>query len=130
MKISQLAFINKLGAVNYGLADSNDIETTILPLYDDFDAAHQRSHVDMVIEQSMAIAQNLNVNEDMVYAIAAYHDTGLTADRKTHHQVSGLCRGWLSPSLVRQQSQRGPAERPAGDYKRRATSAEQVRPSL
>ena len=59
----------------------NYIETTILPLYDDFDAAHQRSHVDMVIEQSMAIAQNLNVNEDMVYVIAAYHDTGLAVDR-------------------------------------------------
>lgn len=67
----------------------NYIETTILPLYDDFDAAHQRSHVDMVIEQSMAIAQNLNVNEDMVYVIAAYHDTGLAVDRKTHHLVSG-----------------------------------------
>lgn len=67
----------------------NYIETTILPLYDDFDAAHRRDHVDMVIEQSLAIAQNLSVNEDMVYAIAAYHDTGLTADRKTHHLISG-----------------------------------------
>jgi len=67
----------------------NYLETTILPLYDDFDAAHQRNHVDMVIEQSMAIAQSLNVNEDMVYAIAAYHDTGLTVDRRTHHLVSG-----------------------------------------
>lgn len=67
----------------------NYIETTILPLYDDFDPAHRRDHADMVIEQSMAIAQSLNVNEDMVYAIAAYHDTGLTADRKTHHLVSG-----------------------------------------
>lgn len=60
----------------------NYIETSILPLYDTFDAAHQRSHVDMVIEQSMSIARNLDVNEDMVYAIAAYHDTGLTADRR------------------------------------------------
>ena len=67
----------------------NYIETKILPLYDEFDAAHQRNHVDMVIEQSIAIAQNLNVREDMVYAIAAYHDTGLTAGRKTHHIVSG-----------------------------------------
>lgn len=77
----------------------NYIETSILPLYDDFDAAHRRDHVDMVIEQSMAIAQNLDVNEDMVYAIAAYHDTGLTADRKTHHLVSGqIVRedAWLS----------------------------------
>lgn len=71
----------------------NYIETSILPLYDDFDAAHRRDHVDMVIEQSLAIVRNLNnelnVNENMVYAIAAYHDTGLTVDRKIHHLVSG-----------------------------------------
>ncbi len=67
----------------------NYIETNILPLYDGFDAAHQRNHVDMVIEQSMAIAADLNVDMNMVYAIAAYHDTGLTVDRKTHHLVSG-----------------------------------------
>lgn len=67
----------------------NYVESDILPLYDGFDAAHQRNHVEMVIEQSMAIASGLDVNMDMVYAIAAYHDTGLTEDRKTHHLVSG-----------------------------------------
>lgn len=67
----------------------NYVESNILPLYDGFDAAHQRNHVEMVIEQSMAIASGLDVNMDMVYAIAAYHDTGLTEDRKTHHLVSG-----------------------------------------
>jgi len=67
----------------------NYIETCILPLYDGFDAAHQRDHVGMVIDQSMAIAAGLGVDMDMVYAIAAFHDTGLTADRKTHHLVSG-----------------------------------------
>ncbi len=65
------------------------IENSILPLYTNFDAAHQRNHVDMVIEQSLAIAADLDVDMDMVYAIAAYHDTGLTEDRKTHHLVSG-----------------------------------------
>ncbi|MBO5052787.1 MAG: HD domain-containing protein [Muribaculaceae bacterium] len=67
----------------------NYIETNILPLYDDFDAAHQRNHVDMVIEQSLQIADSLDVDMDMVYAIAAYHDTGLTEGRRTHHLVSG-----------------------------------------
>lgn len=65
------------------------IETSILPMYDAFDAAHQRGHVDMVIEQSIAIAADLDVDMSMVYAIAAYHDTGLAADRETHHIVSG-----------------------------------------
>lgn len=67
----------------------NYVESNILPLYDGFDAAHQRNHVEMVIEQSMTIASGLDVNMEMVYAIAAYHDTGLTEDRKTHHLVSG-----------------------------------------
>ena len=67
----------------------NYIETDILPLYDSFDAAHQRNHVEMVIEQSKTIATDLDVNMDMAYTIAAYHDTGLTADRKSHHLVSG-----------------------------------------
>ena len=55
----------------------NYIETNILPLYDDFDAAHQRNHVEMVIEQSMAIAADLDVDMNMVYAIAAYSVYGL-----------------------------------------------------
>lgn len=67
----------------------NYIESDILPLYDGFDAAHRRDHVDMVIEQSIEIAADLDVDMDMVYAIAAYHDTGLTEGRKTHHLASG-----------------------------------------
>lgn len=83
------------------------IETNILPLYDDFDAAHQRNHVEMVIEQSITIASGLDVDMDMVYAIAAYHDTGLTEDRKTHHLVSGRIvredmwlRDWFSEQQI------------------------------
>ena len=67
----------------------NYIEINVLPLYDGFDAAHQRNHVDMVIAQSLEIAAHLDVDLNMVYAVAAYHDTGLTAERKTHHLVSG-----------------------------------------
>ena len=65
------------------------IEQEILPHYDHFDAAHQRNHAEEVIERSMALAEHYDVNEDMVYAIAAYHDTGLCEGRDTHHLVSG-----------------------------------------
>lgn len=65
------------------------IEQEILPRYDHFDAAHQRNHADEVIERSLALAEHYEVNEDMVYAIAAYHDTGLCEGRDTHHLVSG-----------------------------------------
>jgi len=65
------------------------IEQEILPRYDHFDAAHQRNHADEVIERSLALAEHYEVNKDMVYAIAAYHDTGLCEGRDTHHLVSG-----------------------------------------
>ena len=35
------------------------------------------------------MAEHYEVNNDMVYAIAAYHDTGLCEGRDTHHLVSG-----------------------------------------
>lgn len=64
------------------------IETEIIPRYDGFDAAHQRDHVNMVIQQSLEIAEHLDVDKDMVYVIAAYHDTGLCEGRERHHEVS------------------------------------------
>lgn len=64
------------------------IEQEIIPRYDHFDKAHQRDHVLMVIQQSMDIASRLDVDKDMVYAIAAYHDTGLCEGRELHHVVS------------------------------------------
>ena len=57
-------------------------------MYDNFDAAHRRDHVSMVIKQSLEIAEHLDVNPDMVYVIAAYHDTGLCEGREHHHEVS------------------------------------------
>ena len=65
------------------------VEQKILPRYDHFDAAHQRNHAVEVIERSLALAKHYDVDENMVYAIAAYHDTGLCEGRGTHHLVSG-----------------------------------------
>ena len=65
------------------------VEQEILPRYEHFDAAHQRNHAEEVIERSLALADYYDVNEDMVYAIAAYHDTGLCEGRETHHLISG-----------------------------------------
>ena len=64
------------------------VEQEILPRYDHFDQAHRRDHVLMVIQQSLEIASKLDVNLDMVYTIAAYHDTGLCEGREHHHEVS------------------------------------------
>lgn len=65
------------------------IEQEILSRYDHFDAAHQRNHADEVIERSLALAKHYDVDDNMIYAIAAYHDTGLCEGRDIHHLVSG-----------------------------------------
>ena len=105
----------------------NYIETSILSLYNDFDAAHQRNHVEMVIEHCMAIASDLDVDMNMVYAIAAYHDTGLTVDRKTHHLVSGKIvredmwlRDWFSEEQIETMAQACEDHRASSDHEPRS----------
>ena len=66
------------------------IEEHIIPRYDGFDKGHDRSHVQMVIEQSLQLARQQGVREDMAYVIAAYHDTGLCEGREHHHEASAL----------------------------------------
>lgn len=70
------------------------VETDILPRYDHFDKAHQRDHIETVIRQSAALADILSakgteVDRDMVYIIAAFHDLGIVNGRENHHVDSG-----------------------------------------
>ena len=65
------------------------IEEVILPQYDAFDGGHQQDHARMVIDESLRLAREHGADEQMAYAIAAYHDLGLRFDRETHHLHSG-----------------------------------------
>lgn len=65
------------------------IEAEILPRYNTFDTAHQLGHVEEVIRGSLELAAHYEVNLNMVYTIAAYHDTGLCEGRELHHISSG-----------------------------------------
>lgn len=66
------------------------VEDAIIPRYADFDSAHRTDHVRAVMAQSMELASHYpELNPDMVYAIAAYHDTGLCEGRDRHHLTSG-----------------------------------------
>lgn len=84
------------------------VERTVLPRYASFDAAHRIDHVRTVIEESLALAAGYDVDADMVYTVAAYHDTGLVAGRERHHLVSGeivaadteLRRWFTGPQIV------------------------------
>ena len=83
------------------------IKREILPRYDNFDAAHRRDHVEMVIRQSLELAEQTGADAEMAYVIAAYHDTGLCEGRERHHLVSGkIIRAdqnllqWFSPEQI------------------------------
>ena len=83
------------------------LETEIIPRYESFDGAHRREHVEYVICQSLTLAGFYDVNPEMVLTIAAYHDTGLAVDRKTHHLESGRIvredanlHRWFSPEQI------------------------------
>lgn len=64
------------------------IEQEILPRYDSFDAAHRRDHTLAVINRSLELCKSFDTDEQMVYTIAAYHDTGLVEGRENHHTAS------------------------------------------
>lgn len=64
------------------------VEENIIPRYDEFDKAHRREHVAMVISQSLDLAAQTGTDPDMAYAVAAYHDTGLCEGREHHHEAS------------------------------------------
>lgn len=61
------------------------IEEQILPRYDHFDRGHRRDHAHQVIERSAQLSKLFDVDEEMVYVVAAYHDTGLCRGREHHH---------------------------------------------
>ena len=65
------------------------VESEIIPRYSSFDKAHKEDHARSVIEESLRLAGIYDVDMNMVYAAAAFHDTGLVEGRETHHLVSG-----------------------------------------
>ncbi len=84
------------------------IETKILPKYNDFGRSHGMQHVQRVIANSLVLSRQLGTDINMVYAIAAYHDLGMSGPRAIHHLTSGKImmadrrlRRWFSESQLR-----------------------------
>ena len=62
------------------------LEREIVPLYDNFDAGHNRDHVHTVMSQSMSLASHYpEVDTCLLLTAAAYHDLGLEHGREQHH---------------------------------------------
>ncbi len=62
--------------------------TYIIPQYQAFDNGHNVNHVNDVIENSLAIAEDFDVDIDMVFTVAAYHDVGIKFGRENHNITS------------------------------------------
>ncbi len=66
------------------------IEEYILPSYERNEEGHGIGHINYVIDRSFLFANTLeDINLDMVYVIAAYHDIGHYIDAKNHEKISG-----------------------------------------
>lgn len=83
------------------------VEVNILPRYNAFDKAHNLSHANRVIRQSIDLARTMGADINMAYVVAAYHDLGLEGPRAVHHITSGKIlladkrlSKWFSPAQL------------------------------
>lgn len=74
----------------------NYMQMEIYPIYEhgNIDAGHRMPHIETVIDRSITFAEEceqngMDIDYNMVYTIASYHDVGLSqAPRETHEQKS------------------------------------------
>ncbi len=64
------------------------VEQNIFPQYILNDKGHQIKHIKYVINRCSKLSKNMDVDNNMLYVIAAYHDIGHHVDYKNHEKVS------------------------------------------
>ena len=65
------------------------IEKNIFKEYKKNESGHGIEHIKYVIQRSLEFSKKLeNINKEMVYVIAAYHDIGHHIDKDNHEKVS------------------------------------------
>ena len=66
------------------------VEEKIFPEYDTNIGGHNIEHIKLVINRSFELNElfHLNLNLNMVYVIASFHDMGYKVDPENHEQVS------------------------------------------
>lgn len=66
------------------------VEEKIFPEYDTNIGGHGIEHIKSVIERSFELNEvfHLNLNPNMIYVIATFHDIGYKKDPENHEQVS------------------------------------------
>ena len=86
------------------------VEEKIFPEYDKNEKAHGIDHIKYVISRSFELVEenNLDINPNIVYIVAAYHDIAHHIDRENHEKVSAdmmyadknLCRFFTPEELI------------------------------
>ena len=64
------------------------IEENIYKEYDKNEEGHGIKHINNVVKRALNIAKKYDLNEDIVYTIASYHDIGHHIDTKNHEKIS------------------------------------------
>lgn len=64
------------------------IENNIFPKYDKY-YSHGMIHINNVIKNMMMLSEYYDLDVNMAYTIASYHDSGLNIDRENHEFESG-----------------------------------------
>lgn len=66
------------------------VEENVFPLWDENDKGHGPIHRTEVIRRIFALNKtfHLNLNPNMLFAIASYHDVGKYIDHKRHHLIA------------------------------------------
>lgn len=102
------------------------IQQTIIPQYSCFDKAHNLEHVNKVIQNSLSIATDYDVDINKVYVVAAYHDLGLRQGRENHEKTSAVLlmadlklKEWFSESELTLMSEAVEDHRASNDYEPR-----------
>ena len=97
------------------------VESEIIPRYSAFDKAHREDHARSVISEALRLSAFYDVDEDMVYAAAAFHDTGLVEGREIDHLASGkIIREdprlpeWFTPDQIEMIAQAAEDHRASG----------------
>ncbi len=85
------------------------IDTKVVPLYKNHDKGHDEKHALEVIDLSFKIGNLVkeNVDSNILYASAAFHDVGLKYGRENHHIYSGkivrklkVLKNWFSDDEI------------------------------
>ena len=65
------------------------IQTYVLPKYSKNDSGHNIEHINYVINRCLKFAEQFeNIDLDMLYTIAAFHDIAHHIDKKNHEKLS------------------------------------------